>query len=314
MPSNSQRDLICSWRHCSKTFHRKSDLDRHYRIHTNDRPWRCEEKDCTKRFIQRSALTVHLRTHTGERPHRCGHDGCQKAFSDSSSLSRHHRVHTGDRPFVCHEPTCKRSFCRKRSLIQHQSRCHKVNHQACPESLLPESSSRKAQQQLVQGSLSLNQQWRDHYWEHPHFKRVAYPGCEIDLFPEAHPMAISNDLSFPSTTIQSVPHTPCFVRRDTQNFPLEQQNNTALTLQVPLLDPYASWSSIDEYHPPDSQYMYHHLFHQDTQRNIRMHQPLPERNHISPDFSAVCDKNQIYSSIPQTSFPQAFQDMNPWKY
>lgn len=67
-----------------QSFNRKSDLCRHYRIHTNERPYHCTVKDCNKSFIQRSALTVHSRTHTGEKPHVCDHEGCRKAFSDVS--------------------------------------------------------------------------------------------------------------------------------------------------------------------------------------------------------------------------------------
>ena len=69
-----------------QSFNRKSDLCRHYRIHTNERPYQCTVTDCNKSFIQRSALTVHSRTHTGEKPHVCDHEGCQKAFSDVRDL------------------------------------------------------------------------------------------------------------------------------------------------------------------------------------------------------------------------------------
>lgn len=86
---NGIRWHVCPY--CSKEFKKPSDLVRHIRIHTHEKPFKCPQ--CFRAFAVKSTLTAHIKTHTGIKAFKC--QFCMKSFSTSGSLKVHIRLHTG---------------------------------------------------------------------------------------------------------------------------------------------------------------------------------------------------------------------------
>lgn len=119
----SIRWYACSF--CHKEFKKPSDLIRHIRVHTQERPFKCAH--CPRSFALKSTTKAHERTHFGTKKYTCGL--CNKMFACHSSLTAHTRTHT--KPHKC--GVCEKSFSTSTVLKGHMKIHFKAKSKLCPE-------------------------------------------------------------------------------------------------------------------------------------------------------------------------------------
>ncbi|XP_063975021.1 zinc finger protein 236-like isoform X2 [Diachasmimorpha longicaudata] len=117
------RWYACSF--CHKEFKKPSDLIRHLRVHTQEKPFKCSH--CHRSFALKSTMKTHERTHFGTKKYSCGI--CGKMFSCHSSLTAHTRTHT--KPHKC--DICDMSFSTSTVLKRHLKGHSKQKNKLCPE-------------------------------------------------------------------------------------------------------------------------------------------------------------------------------------
>ncbi|GFS66036.1 hypothetical protein TNIN_85062 [Trichonephila inaurata madagascariensis] len=133
---------------CPYTSHYKSNLNRHIRKHSGERPFVCkidfdgswikdsdasssEQKKrhlhhctlCSYATSNKCHLKTHFRKHTGERPYLC--KVCGKGYSSKQNLQSHEYLHAMQKLHTC--KICKENFRNKSALEYHMANQHQFS-------------------------------------------------------------------------------------------------------------------------------------------------------------------------------------------
>jgi hypothetical protein len=75
-----EKNFICDFENCKKSFRFKWILDRHYLSHKSAKLFKCSFRGCTKSYKSKENLTLHFKNiHLKEKPYNCRY--CPSVFS-----------------------------------------------------------------------------------------------------------------------------------------------------------------------------------------------------------------------------------------
>nr|XP_014436964.1 transcription factor IIIA [Pelodiscus sinensis] len=102
---SGEKPFECMADGCNQKFTTKSNLKKHIeRKHDNlQKQYICDYEGCSKSFRKHQQLKVHHCQHTSEPFFKCNHEGCGKHFPTPSRLKRHEKIHEG---YACKKDNC----------------------------------------------------------------------------------------------------------------------------------------------------------------------------------------------------------------